>query len=239
MKRVQPAKIRRELWAQGAGGDFLEWRCFLEAILNEFPTVRGLAGLATDSERAVRQRSLALWILGRIRARSASKAILNVLLSGDPVLSPYAGMALGEIRDERLVPLVASAIGSPIVEVRDAAIWVATKHIDFRALPALLHAAETESNPTIRMWIIHALIGYRDERAINAIAKALDDELPFVRSMAIWATCCVSSDPHARTFLAPLKRLQADEDRLREHGKERKQDSVRIAEVLNRLEGRQ
>ena len=129
-----------------ASEEFRTWFEISEKILAECPTSRHLAILANDANRSLAERSLAVWILGELNARSSARAVLKVLLGSEPDLSWHAAGTLSGLKVKGLVPPLVEAIRtSGHSHIKEGAIWVLTKIVDRRALSVLIEATSDQS----------------------------------------------------------------------------------------------
>ena len=129
------------------------------------PAVPALLELLESEQRFVRYR--AAWILGKIRDRRATPALIE-LLKTEPNLSYARG--LGEIRDPAAIPALIEAMRHK--EVKEFAM-ASLVQIGDPALNSLIQSL-LSPNPVRGVSVAQAIGEFRDERAVWALLESLE-----------------------------------------------------------------
>lgn len=130
------------------------------------------------ADASLNVRNYAADALGRIKARSATDALLNYV-SDHENLSRIVE-ALSRSGDPRALAAITACLADSAVPVRVAAAIGLGQVGDIRAVPALVARLEDES-PQVRTAVIFALTRLNSAEAIPPLATAARDEHPGVR----------------------------------------------------------
>jgi HEAT repeat protein len=184
------------------------WDAEFERLVAEVAGVRDIIAIARDKTRSNIQRAVAAWLLGRLEARTAEKTLLSLLCEKIPMVSFKASEALCTVGTSAAVPrLVRIIASSPFSESRAGACWVLHKVVNTTAAPALRIAAIEDRAAAVREAAVHGLISYPSRATYSTLAKALHDESPRVRSVAVFAVSCLSEKAGMEVAIPALTKL--------------------------------
>jgi HEAT repeat protein len=193
------------------GASWRAWLLVFNQLATESKSVRDLIEISHCGTKTRRQRSVAVWVLGELRARTAAEPLLGLLQGRDPEISWHAANALCSIGDVRVVPkLLRTASASPYVHAREGAVWALHKIKAPEAVPTLIKAASQDKTPAVRQSATHSLISYPSKRTFEALRSALDDPSASVRFGAIFAISCLANKKGVELAIPELKKLLQD-----------------------------
>lgn len=124
--------------------------------------------------------------LGAIRARTAVRALVEVLSDKEPSVRDAAAFALGQIADPASTSLLIPLLADSESQVRASAAFALGMIGDRKALDALSFATG-DKDSEVRCSAIFALGLMQDAGAVDEIVEALDDPSFDVRYDAVWA----------------------------------------------------
>lgn len=190
----------------------LRWGERFDALtLTGIRTVADLIAASLDEKRDRQQRAITVWILGELRARSATACLLRLLKQADQELSYYAAGSLIGIRNRSTLPILCRlAVDAPNWSCRAGAVWILRELVDPAARPVLIHALLKDSHATVRREAAVSLISYPGKRTFTALATALSDPVPAVRDVSIFAVGCLSARPGIEIVQDGLRKLVRD-----------------------------
>jgi HEAT repeat protein len=140
---------------------------------------------AVESED-LNARTAAMWGACRLWPQAPLEVLLEALASGPPSVQARAAVALGPVRDSRVVEPLIRALRHPSSSVRASAAWSLTSVQDPRILEPLLHALN-DPNPRVRSNAVWPLGNFQEPRVLEALLGALEDPSPGVRWRAAFA----------------------------------------------------
>jgi TonB family protein len=133
-----------------------------------------------------RRRRDAAIELGELRARNATRALMETLSDKDASVREAAAFALGQITDRAAAERLARALSDKDAEVRASAAFALGMIGDRRSIPALSKALDDDDS-TARASAIIALGLMQDAEAVDEIMAMLDDATFDVRYDSVWA----------------------------------------------------
>lgn len=201
-----------------------------ELKVNSF---EALLNVAEDENYNVEVRSIACWVLGKIRDKRAVGALLKAFKDQDTHLYWEAAKALGFVGSKRAVrPLAASLLESDSSYRRAAAAHALGLIGDKRSLEPLLQVLlNPHEDSKTRGEAAEALANLNDPRAVDPLIKALQDESTEVR---FWSAYALGEIGDERA-VPELKRLAAtDEAIVPEWGKISSEAANAIEQIHSR-----
>ncbi len=133
-----------------------------------------LAVLERDDDAAV--RAAAAWALAQLRQPSALAVLTRCLGDGDEHLRDHVALALGELRDDSVVPDLVRALRQEAGRsdaVRARMVWALGKIQDPRAIDALHRVLIADRSSEVRMRCAQALGEIGDQRSGPVLARRL------------------------------------------------------------------
>src|SRR5262245_30068130 len=101
------------------------WLANFERLYSVATNSRDLIKIALDATSHKGTRTVAIWVLGRVRSRSAVAALLRLLQQPDDAISFQAAGALCETSERWIVPkLVRILLDAPLWRSREGAAWI-------------------------------------------------------------------------------------------------------------------
>jgi HEAT repeat protein len=134
-------------------------------------------------------RTMACWLLARLRDPRAFDHLVSALHDPDPHLRAEAARSLGVLGDLRALPELLAALQTDLdPETRMAAAYALGHLGDHRSIDGLLaKLADRNEDPRIRGMAAEALTGLQERRAVPFLIAALDDPAVEVRFWAAFA----------------------------------------------------
>jgi hypothetical protein len=209
-KRIDEIRERMIEGIRRQGGPTREWPWVtaFDELLPRVQDARALTAFALDDARNNRERSVAIWTLGKFGAKTAIEPLLRLLQQSDGELSHHAANALCDIRDIAAVPKLAEIVlGSSFIHAREGAAWALHKVIGRGATSALVKAALHDPAPLVRVSATHSLISYPSKRTFAALTAALSDPSIRVISAAIFAVHCLATKKGIEVAVPKLREL--------------------------------
>lgn len=190
-----------------------KWLAGFDELCSRAANSRGLIKIALDPTASMDLRTVAIWLLGKLQAKTAISPLMRLLKDSDDTISFEAAGALCEMSDRRMVPkLIKILLRAPLWRSREGTAWVLHKVTGPDAASALAKAALHDPEPAVRTAAVHGLITYPKKRTFATIAQALEDPSPRVRRMAVFAVDCLASRRGIEVTLPALKRIVGSTD---------------------------
>jgi hypothetical protein len=98
------------------------WLADFDDVYAQATKSRDLIRIALDPVASMDLRTVAMWLLGKLQAKTAISPLLRLLKDSDDTISFQAAGALCEISERRMVPmLIEILLGGPLWRSREGA----------------------------------------------------------------------------------------------------------------------
>jgi HEAT repeat protein len=141
---------------------------------------------ALRGDAAVRVRSIAVWALGSMEARSAVDALAAALSDANPEIRMRAAWAIGNIQPKQAPKALINMLSDPQPQVRELAAWSLYQIEDPAAIPALNAALSHETSKDLQISYIKALAAV-GEKSVDALRGLLESKDPEIKAIAVRA----------------------------------------------------